>query len=278
MDELTIGNKTYISSKQAAKITGYAKDYVGQLCREGRVDARLVGRSWYVLEDSIREHRFGKDEQPAAPVEKPKVDTLSTWSKPSYTSESPSLVPELRPEAPAKESKAIVDMQSAWREWFDSGRKALPDGAEDFSGEYLPVVSNEDLAEEDTDPEESDDAVPISRISVEKEEILEQETGFSKEEPIAVHRSYTAIEEVTSKKQATERHAEPKSVSHPSRRGSGGLMLRALCLAVAMLAVVISLIGTGAAERFVGPGVLGNVVENSVYKYLAGASTVENTR
>lgn len=38
MDELIIGEKTYLSSKRAAKITGYAKDYVGQLCREGRVE------------------------------------------------------------------------------------------------------------------------------------------------------------------------------------------------------------------------------------------------
>ncbi len=59
MDELTLDGKKYLSSKGAAKITGYAKDYVGQLCREGRVTARLVGRSWYVLEDSIRAHRFG---------------------------------------------------------------------------------------------------------------------------------------------------------------------------------------------------------------------------
>ena len=50
--------RQYVSSKRAAKITGYAKDYVGQLCREGRVSARLVGRNWYVLESSIREAPF----------------------------------------------------------------------------------------------------------------------------------------------------------------------------------------------------------------------------
>jgi hypothetical protein len=50
MDELTLDDKAYLSSKRAAQVTGYAKDYVGQLCREGRVEARLVGRNWYVLE------------------------------------------------------------------------------------------------------------------------------------------------------------------------------------------------------------------------------------
>ena len=69
MDELEFDGKTYVSSKRAAQITGYAKDYVGQLCREGRVQARLVGRNWYVLESSIHEHRFGPTaaETPAVP-------------------------------------------------------------------------------------------------------------------------------------------------------------------------------------------------------------------
>jgi hypothetical protein len=61
MNELTIQGKTYISSKRAAEITGYAKDYVGQLSREGYIEATMVGRSWYVLESSIKAHRFGKD-------------------------------------------------------------------------------------------------------------------------------------------------------------------------------------------------------------------------
>jgi len=60
MDELLIEDKKYVSSKRAAQMTGYAKDYVGQLCREGRVAARLVGRSWYVLESAIKDHRFGE--------------------------------------------------------------------------------------------------------------------------------------------------------------------------------------------------------------------------
>lgn len=63
MDEITFDGEKYLSSKRAAKVTGYAKDYVGQLCREGRVTARLVGRNWYVLEESIKRQRFGGDEK-----------------------------------------------------------------------------------------------------------------------------------------------------------------------------------------------------------------------
>jgi hypothetical protein len=59
MEEVLLDGQRYVSSKRAAKITGYAKDYVGQLCREGKVPAQLVGRGWFVLESAIREHRFG---------------------------------------------------------------------------------------------------------------------------------------------------------------------------------------------------------------------------
>jgi hypothetical protein len=86
MDEIIIDEKKYISSKRAAKVTGYAKDYVGQLCREGRVQARLVGRSWYVLESAIKDHRFGnageEDAEPSATT--PAISPV--WESPRYES------------------------------------------------------------------------------------------------------------------------------------------------------------------------------------------------
>jgi len=57
MDELIIDKKKYISSKRASRISGYTKDYIGQLCRAGSIPSKMVGRSWYVEEDSIKEHR-----------------------------------------------------------------------------------------------------------------------------------------------------------------------------------------------------------------------------
>lgn len=57
MEELTIGGKQYISSRRAAKLSGYAKDYIGQLCRGGVLPATMVGRSWYIEEDALKEHR-----------------------------------------------------------------------------------------------------------------------------------------------------------------------------------------------------------------------------
>ncbi|MDO8564402.1 MAG: hypothetical protein Q7R88_00205, partial [bacterium] len=50
------GNK-YITSKAASRLTGYAPDYIGQLCRGGKLQCRMVGRSWYVAEASVLEHK-----------------------------------------------------------------------------------------------------------------------------------------------------------------------------------------------------------------------------
>ena len=118
MDELLIEEKRYVSSKRAAKVTGYAKDYIGQLCREGRVPARLVGRNWYVLESAIHDHRFGKEGIEPAPV--------STWESPRYEASPVEILPSvnrLRDEVQSTSSPEQDDttqhLQDSWREWFD---------------------------------------------------------------------------------------------------------------------------------------------------------------
>lgn len=144
MNEITIGDKVYISAKRAAEITGYARDYVGQLCREGHIDAKMVGRSWYVYEPAIRAHRFGAEApqdgqdtehaqnvtattDPAAAPGAQEDD--SAWEKPTYTPESPEMLPELT--APKLEDllppaeETLTDMQAAWREWFDQRQTQL---------------------------------------------------------------------------------------------------------------------------------------------------------
>ena len=55
-DSLVIDGKTFISSRRASEIAVYSKDYVGQLCREGKLVCRRVNRLWWVDEDSIRKH------------------------------------------------------------------------------------------------------------------------------------------------------------------------------------------------------------------------------
>ncbi len=53
MDELIINQTKYISSKRASQESGYARDYIGQLIRQGKLEAKRMGRAWYVSEVSL---------------------------------------------------------------------------------------------------------------------------------------------------------------------------------------------------------------------------------
>lgn len=49
--------KKYISARRGAEIAGYSGDYVGQLCREGKVEAERMGKIWFVSEGSLLAHK-----------------------------------------------------------------------------------------------------------------------------------------------------------------------------------------------------------------------------
>jgi len=58
--KISFGNKEYVKAAEAAKKFKYTQDYVGQLCRGDKIDARLVGRVWYVNLESITDYRKTK--------------------------------------------------------------------------------------------------------------------------------------------------------------------------------------------------------------------------
>lgn len=103
-DSLAIDGKIYLSSRRAAEIAGYSKDYVGQLCRSGKLVCRSIGRLWYVDEVSLRKHQaesFKANQtsfrpadfvQGSAPITKP-ISSSSLIEAVRGVS-SPDLVPE----------------------------------------------------------------------------------------------------------------------------------------------------------------------------------------
>ncbi len=60
MDTLVLDGKSFMKASKAARDLGYTADYVGQLCRSGKVPAHLVGRTWYVDAAHLGEHRVEK--------------------------------------------------------------------------------------------------------------------------------------------------------------------------------------------------------------------------
>ena len=55
--EFFADGKKFISSKRAAEISGYANDYIGQLCRNGKLECRLIGRTWFIDETLLLNHK-----------------------------------------------------------------------------------------------------------------------------------------------------------------------------------------------------------------------------
>ena len=78
MDEVIISGKTYISSKRAAEMCGYARDYVGQLARGGLIQAERISGLWYVLLESIQAYKEkATSHMPVPPPYRPEPNTES---------------------------------------------------------------------------------------------------------------------------------------------------------------------------------------------------------
>lgn len=49
--------KEYISASRASEKIDYSSDYIGQLCRSGKIPSKLIGRTWYVDFEALVEHK-----------------------------------------------------------------------------------------------------------------------------------------------------------------------------------------------------------------------------
>lgn len=217
MNEIIIDDKRYVSSKQAAEMTGYAKDYVGQLCREGRVPARLIGRSWYVLASAIQDHRFGnEEEQKSAATVDQKKSVTNAWEAPRYKAEQAAYFPSinklaLKPEpitvtetqklqvsgapgvdeAEVEPQKTIEKMQDAWKSWFSANQEEANSPQEERDGEegseerendeevHIPIhtMTRDERAEEDEDEQ----PVPLTKV---QKPVYEDTRVLETEEPV----------------------------------------------------------------------------------------------
>lgn len=250
MDELVIGDKRYLSSKRAAELTGYAKDYIGQLCREGRVEAKLVGRSWYVLESAIREHRFGKDEDiPVAAsmdVDGEEAQSDIAWESPNYIPEVVAHLPELKPRIELK--KEQISIQDEPIQAFSSD-----------------ISRNEAILEAPPQAREREDeaeVIDLHRIKAEISKGSATPIGRNIDMPKRVD-TMLPRQSVTNGKRAKK----PPVKSEKARKGRN-LVGIAIITAAALISVSVMLVGTG----FVSSSSLTIGVNNSFINFLAGKS------
>jgi len=60
METISVDGEKYVKASSIAKELGYTADYVGQLARAKKINAALIGRTWYVKEASIRSHKTNR--------------------------------------------------------------------------------------------------------------------------------------------------------------------------------------------------------------------------
>jgi len=88
-DEMQIEGKSYISSKRASELSGYAQDYIGQLSRKSLIEARRIGGLWYVSMDSLNAYKKKAEEfkpEPPTRVETTEPGTLIFFDGKEYLS------------------------------------------------------------------------------------------------------------------------------------------------------------------------------------------------
>ncbi|MFZ3043670.1 MAG: helix-turn-helix domain-containing protein [Minisyncoccia bacterium] len=234
MDEILIEEKRYVSSKQAAKITGYAKDYIGQLCREGRVPARLVGRSWYVLEAAIHDHRFGNSKNEPTEMIQP---AAATWESPRYEASESEVLPSIQgsqdeePLDSGNNPEVAQRLQETWQAWFDRFEASAPE---------KPTI----------------DAVAPEKPEMPEEETKEQEMEQEGEQiniPIhTVYQSHYQIppEELLPRRSEEVEEEQPVIIEAPRKRRGFTKMLQVAGAVVAMAMVSLAVLGSGYLDSY----------------------------
>ncbi|MBY0309568.1 hypothetical protein K2Q16_00245 [Patescibacteria group bacterium] len=127
METVTIDEVEYVKASVLAKRHNYTTDYIGQLCRARKVDAHLVGRTWYVFPASLDGHKSTRyaELRSAEKTEKETNEITSSrrtvnsplakntlksqtphfqdrvfWKKPKYQEDSSDLLPGISKENP----------------------------------------------------------------------------------------------------------------------------------------------------------------------------------
>ena len=198
MKELTLNGKTYLATKRAAEITGYTTDYVGQLARQGKIDAQLVGRNWYISEESITKHKFGEakvllkkdEEERNSPVLEVLVSTAGeTLEKEEKIVESQEEEVSIQKEV--DEPVALDEMQGAWQEWYKAQKSVPAEEEEIFLSEeereeVVPIIVEQEVPI--IKKSEVEEVAPAEEVAEEKIEAPAEESIPS---PLPVQRSWS---------------------------------------------------------------------------------------
>lgn len=175
MDRVLLEGKEYVKVSTAAKETGYTADYIGQLCRAGKIDAKLVGRSWYVHESEIRDHRKGKSRSNAEKTLTSAREVLKTETEQTPLSRVSYSLPEYKKRLLAENINYHADSESLIPE--PVRKEEIPAPEEVVSAFAVNSLEEEKVKpEEEVEREEQEEVmIPIHTPKLEEETIEEIE-------------------------------------------------------------------------------------------------------
>jgi hypothetical protein len=282
MREVTIHGVTYVAAADLAKKYRYTSDYIGQLCRSKKIDAELVGRTWYVNPVSLEQHRSGRytksqssektieinteselsriDVEPVVTRTTAKMAGASSknfasrieWKPVKYDTDDADLIPQIHHELPRK--KVEVDLAESTKVKIKSGPKLTAMEPDELPEVVLRgKISIASLEEEIEEVEKSLDlldipAEEVHSVSHRHQDKPEERRSVSHQPLRPVSRSYRSLPSESGSREAS------RDVSVPSLRvsevavvadesGDGYIVItRSLVFATGVLALLIVMV------------------------------------
>ncbi len=295
MNEITIEGKTYISSRRAAEITGYAKDYVSQLCRDGYVEATMVGRSWYVLESSIKAHRFGKTDKKKETEDEKTLPTDTkedTWVPAVYVAEPlPAVIPVMQVQshtvsvpktilwdrstvtmAPPVQENVLPSMQEAWQEWFASNTQRRIETEEVIEERNNSSIEKEQEEQKDEEEPISPEPLPSPLVNNSVETVYTENQYIR---PTLSEVKHIDIKPLSPAQEAIIKQGgrkASKNAVNATKIKETSSIANAVIASLAFVACAVAFVGTGFADKYISASVFHS---NRIVSFLEGKSVVE---
>lgn len=140
LDHIDVGGMSFVKASSLAKQFKYTQDYIGQLCRAKKVNARLVGRTWYVDPTSLQAHKDGR----YAELRSGKVKSVT----PEHTEPVKRLKIEPRQDKRHLKQEKDREAPTLSKNFYDRLDARTPSYFKD-SSELIPLVNRQDVVKED---------------------------------------------------------------------------------------------------------------------------------
>jgi len=131
-DSLILEGKIFISAKRAAALTGYTTDYVGQLCRAGKLECKMIGHTWHVSQASLFGHKLSQTNYKSAESVQAKnreSDIAQNLNQEKFVSAKP--IDNLQLSSPSISPIANQTVRS--NVWSNDGNNLIKASVEDFA-------------------------------------------------------------------------------------------------------------------------------------------------